>query len=197
MARPEEQLAVELQLRRGVSRSYRDGTFESVEFVSITILSARTFENCVFNRCTFHQCRIGIGAFVNCGFIACDFLDCAVEEDDAEGRTNWFRGCVVHGVDVEASLSLPQEPEADPARVNADAELETKVLEQFWPPGRPRAQKHRAVRTLLLGFDKGRYRDVNRAIGALRRDGFIAISGDMSELNFEMIADIRRRLGRS
>lgn len=195
-ARPEEQLLVEIQLRRVIGRTYSETTFDSISFTDISFVIPGGFRKCVFANCIFDRSKFTAKSFVECGFIACRFMECNFEGVMSENVGNWFRGCLSRGADIE-TLMAPVNSDAEPlGHEDEELELEIGVLQQFWPAGRASAQLVRAVRTLLLGLDKHRYAAVNRAIDRLRRKGLIDVNGDVSVLRVEQMAEIRRILGR-
>jgi hypothetical protein len=193
------QLSIDLDLCDRPLRNFTDATFDTLTVSNVSFPPDTTFVNCTFSHCVFHNVDFHVDAFKSVGFLNCTFYNCRAttsssSSSDATGC--WALGCQEYSGSViaafQASPSVSVRREIDP-----HDEYEKNILRQFWPIGRPHAQRHRAVRTLFLGFAPSAHTEVHRAIDSLRRQGLITINGEQAILDTEKMATIRELLGRT
>lgn len=194
------QLNCDILLRKFPSRDYSDATFESMSIVDCVLAPEHRFLNCVFVRCSFNNVTFKLASLDSVGFLNCKFFNCYVEEDATSAELSvepcWLIGCSQEPVASEVIQRLSSRGNHEPETSEAEISIETKVLQQFWPPGKPRAEQKRAIRTLFLGFSKSQHRQIIRAIESLQRRELITIYGDFAMINMSKIAEIRQLLGR-
>lgn len=75
--------------------------------------------------------------------------------------------------------------------MDAGADYERIVLEQFWKPGYDTAEPHRAYTSLLRGVSSNNHQSLVDAIKSLVDKGILVQKQRVYELNFEKMDVIR------
>lgn len=185
-----ERLNIETTLLRKIAHNYNDEYFERFAFQDIDFCSNK-FNNCTFSLCLFKKCRINISSFVNCNFINCNFYDVELEESiNNENCTSYFSGCIGSEIFTDKAVVEIQKQEDE------NSKYKKIVLENFWNPGKPKADSRRSTSAIFRGTPSQNRHLMAVAIDTLMRDGYISFSNDYYQLNHDKMAEIRSILGR-
>jgi hypothetical protein len=189
------QLLVDMDLAGKQMRALNNATFDRLTITGGAFSEDFDISNVVFNQCTFRATAFNATNMSSVGFLGCSFFTCKMDGDLRGTASVWFRGCKEFGSAFISSFTDVNEDAV--ANVDYDLEMERKILEQFWPPGRPHAQRAKQARTLVLGFPVDTSRVVYDAIERLKRKGLVYAEDDVMLIDTTQMADIRRILGRS
>jgi len=169
-------------------------TFDSLTINDSKVGGDNRLNSCVFINCTFNQTRFVLKSLDAVGFLTCTFNNCSVEADGALS-TNWERACTEYGGHFLRFLTNQVDDEVQP-NAPEDPDLEVKVLENFWHPGRAEAHLRRPIRVLLAGIEDSKYEHAMDAIESLRRKGILELKGDMAFVNKDKLGQVKEILGR-
>ena len=184
-----KQLTIETTLLRKVARNYSEEYFERFVFQD-TDFTSNEFVNCAFSLCVFKKCKINIALFKNCSFINCNFYDVEVEEPLDKIYTSYFSGCV--GNEIFADAEIMEAPEED----DKNRKYKKIVLENFWNPGKPKADSRRSASAIFRGTPSQDRQLMTIAIDSLVKEGYMSFGNDYYQLNHDKMAEIMTILGR-
>ncbi|TAL16349.1 hypothetical protein EPN96_09455 [bacterium] len=156
--------------------------------------STNTIETCTFLDTVFTNCKFDFKNFINVNFISCSFHNCYFENVELL-RHEDFIGCNETGTKLfeiqYTDRSITEQHD------ETYTDLEIKVLEQFWRPGRAQAEMRKKVRTLFAGFSSKEKNNLPDAIKKLQREKLINIDQNDANLIIENIGKIAEILGRN
>lgn len=184
-------IQIDNQLIACLSRDYKNvqlGSmfFDSFDFSKQFSINAGIFSDCVFKKCYFAG-NISESQFFNCRFFDCEYK--YNNEFMNESSRNYFHSCE----------GLPQIEDSTSEEASFDEKtnsFEKRLLEQYWPSGKPKAEIRKLPKTLFKGFNSNEFKEVEKAIKNLKKNNFIKWSNKSYELNMEKITEIREKLGR-
>lgn len=181
----ERRINTEMHLANKITGNYSGEYFDGVFFGRrVDILGVTTFRECIFSNCIFDHCQINTDAFKTCQFYNCSFYNNNIIPGNTLNCELIFFACSGH--DSLASLASRER-----VIVDAGADYERIVLEQFWKPGYDTAEPHRAYTSLLRGVSSNNHQSLVDAIKSLVDKGILVQKQRVYELNFEKMDVIR------
>lgn len=169
---------------------------EGLELIGLTI-GKNSIKNFQFNDCIFKSCKFQLDALNNVNFLNCRFYD----QNEALGMPGgpiYLLGDIGDSDFLKEAIKNKSvdKPTAD---TNENANIETFVLEKFWPVGREKiTHKHRPISGICSGSHDYRPDDIYEAIVRLKKKGILLQPNINSfvEINFDRFAEIKSALGR-
>jgi hypothetical protein len=190
------QASIDLGLVSRIMRPFTSVSLSGLRARGVTIGGDYLISNSAFFGCTFTDVGFVVGSLDDVTFVECAFYRCSVMEQSVPENSVRLIACTGD----EESLSrlqqvtqVTQQEQADPSR---DRQLESAVLENFWPKGRAHYAKAKQLRTLFRGHSKDSYSDIGAAIERLRKRGLITFHLDQAVLNVSRRREIMTLLGR-
>jgi len=137
-----------------------------------------------FFDCKFHNISFIGKNIVSCNFVHCEFYGCEwVGERDENTfiNTNW----------------KPEDRVGCGTVLGTDFNANTKILERFWPKGRPNFQICKKESTLFCGIPPEQGDVVKSALSNLVKSGLLThSSGNLYWLNMNRLDEIKQIIGR-
>ena len=104
--------------------------------------------------------------------------------------TSYFSGCIGSEIFTDKAVVEIQKQEDE------NSKYKKIVLENFWNPGKPKADSRRSTSAIFRGTPSQNRHLMAVAIDTLMRDGYISFSNDYYQLNHDKMSEIRSILGR-
>ncbi|MCI9407024.1 MAG: NACHT domain-containing protein [Clostridia bacterium] len=180
-----QQLNIELELIRNIGHDYKDEYIDGIIF-NEAIITDYKFMDCTFVNCVFEKCLLNPESFENCIFIRCKFYETALTEDIPVKNLS-FVNCLGENIFI---LSDQEE------KYNDIIDYRKKVLENFWAPGKDRAETRRSENAIYRGSRQQDRANIAKAINELLHDEIITFGYSCYLLNYDKIGEIKEILGR-
>lgn len=180
-----QQLSIEIDLIKCLGRDYKNGYFDELIFSNI-IIEKHIFTDCTFVNCTFEDCIFDLNSLVNCTFIKCNFYNVELLEKRKTENIS-FVNCI--GEEI-FEVDVPETVDED------KIDYRKKVLENFWAPGKEKAETRRSENAIFRGTRHQDRANIARAIEELVHNGIIMYGYSCYLLNYEKIIEIKEILGR-
>lgn len=180
-----QKLSIELDLLKNVSRDFSEEYIDSMVFSDVN-LDGGVFQFCSFVSCVFENCSLDLSKIFDCTFINCKFYNITILNEN-NVHNLYFSNCVGHE-------SFPKEE----SQTCDDEGVDYKkvVLENFWKPGKLRAESQRSENAIYRGTQPSERSCVAKAIQRLEDERILSYAGGFYYLSHEKMADIRKILGR-
>jgi hypothetical protein len=197
---PSNQVVIQTELERDFCIALENCQIESIDFDEIKLgdnsLCNVNFIGCVFNKCIFDFSKM-----TDVTFLSCQFYGCSVEASVDNIVKVHFLSSDGDGEFLDTVFSLISRSEVDN---NGDCEIslesaEKAVLERFWPVGRDSiTYKHRPIRGICNNYGGHTPAQLHDAICSLKKRNVLKEpkSASFVEINFDMLVEIKRVLGR-
>jgi hypothetical protein len=190
------QASIDLGLTGRMMRAFDGVSFAGLRVRGVQIGGDHFISNSVFLESTFTDVVFQADSLHGVTFVECSFYGCSVVEQATKENAVRLIACTG---DVESLSALNDVALAADDAVETstqEQQLESAVLENFWPKGRAHYAKAKQSRTLFRGHSKGSYSDIASAIERLRKRGLISFHQDQVVLNMTRRAEIMELLGR-
>lgn len=193
-------LSAELVLQGRPCSDYTASTFEQLSIDGSRFGENQYFADCVFVNCMFTSVAFVLDGFRNATFVNCQFYQCFVDNtvSISHAAKIYVVGCISNPMtflDDFGAVGASSDQDAIMAG-DETKRYERRVMEQFWPRGRPHFTNRKALRTLYRGIASDEHPKVTAAIDSLRKKGLLTFVGDVAEINTEHLQEIQTLLHR-
>ena len=172
------------------SRTYENESFHELSFKeNFSFDIEEGFTQCTFFGCNFWGCTINVNAFHECQFYNCRFEGIKLFGKATCSKKLSFFKCIGNEQLASMATSIKQETHIDP-------DYERLVLEQFWKPGKDKADILCGLYTVYRGINNNENVQIEKAIDTLIQKHLIEKKHVCYKLNLEHMAEIRAILKR-
>lgn len=180
-----QQLNIELELIKNIGHDYNNEYIDGI-FFSEAVVTDHIFMDCTFINCVFENCLLNPKSFENCTFIRCKFYVTDLIDKIPSKNLSFVscEGTEVFIIDSQEEIIIDT------------IDYRKKVLENFWAPGKDRAETRRSENAIYRGSKQQDRARIATAIDDLIHDEIITFGYSCYLLNYDKINEIKEILGR-